>query len=51
MSDLKESLGAIAAARGWDKDMATKVIYGAVAKRTVKIDRRGGGGGKVLFSI
>ncbi len=49
MTGLKELLGVAAKERGWDEMMGTKVIYGAVAKKAVKIDRRGGGGGKVLF--
>ena len=52
MADVKERLGAIAKARGWDgaAEQGTKVVYTAVAKRTVRIDRRGGAGGRVKFA-
>jgi len=50
---IKETLGSTARARGWEggEDMATKIIYTAVGKRVVKIDRRGGSGGKVAFNL
>ncbi|WVR09487.1 hypothetical protein IAU60_006555 [Kwoniella sp. DSM 27419] len=49
---LKSSLEAIAKARGFDGAAAlvNKVIYGAMGKRLVKIDR-GPGGGKVRFTV
>lgn len=61
MPDLKEDLGAIARARGWEGDgltgggggggggLATKCIYHVVAKRVARIDRKGRG--SVLFAI
>ncbi|KAK8854665.1 hypothetical protein IAR55_003404 [Kwoniella newhampshirensis] len=52
MNEMKESLGSVAKARGWDGagGLATKVIYAAVGKRTIRIDRKGGGSGKVSFA-
>lgn len=46
----KENLGAIARARGWVEgdERVSKVIYTAVGKRTIKIDRRVAGG-KIVF--
>ena len=53
MQAIKETLGSTARARGWEggQDIATKIIYMAVGKRVVKIDRRGGSGGKVAFNL
>ncbi|WVN86329.1 uncharacterized protein L203_101492 [Cryptococcus depauperatus CBS 7841] len=52
MNDMKEKLNGIALARGWTgtAQMATKVIYAAVGKRVVTIDRKGGGLGRVKFT-
>ncbi|WWD19191.1 hypothetical protein CI109_103649 [Kwoniella shandongensis] len=52
MNEVKETLGSVAKARGWDGagGLATKVIYAAVGKRTVRIDRKGGGSGRVKFA-
>lgn len=52
LNEVKERLGAMAKARGWDgaDDLGTKAVYGGVGKRVVRIDRRGGGGGKVKFA-
>lgn len=52
MNDVKEQLGSTAKARGWDgaAELGTKIIYAAVGKRVVTIDRRGGAGGKVRFA-
>lgn len=41
MSALKTALGRIAVNAGWAEDMGTKAIYGLVAKRVLRIDRRG----------
>lgn len=60
MSDLKDDLGAVARARGWESSgaeavptaaggMVTKCIYHVVGKRVVKIDRKAGG--RVMFAI
>lgn len=52
MPEAKSGLGAVCRARGWDgaEDLASKTIYAAVGRRAVRIDRRGGGGGKVRFA-
>ncbi|RXK42411.1 hypothetical protein M231_00401 [Tremella mesenterica] len=52
MNDVKDRLAAVVKARGWDDaaGQATKVVYAAVGRRTVKIDRRGGGGGRIKFA-
>ncbi|OCF57571.1 hypothetical protein L486_05030 [Kwoniella mangroviensis CBS 10435] len=44
MNELKEHLGSIAKARNFDgaSSNATKIIYAAVGKRMVRIDRKGG---------
>jgi len=49
---IKETLGTIARARGWDDAdaMANTAFYAGVGKRVWKIDRRAGGGGQVSFS-
>ena len=49
---IKEKLGTIARARGWDDpdSMANTAFYAGVGKRVWKIDRRAGGGGQVSFS-
>lgn len=61
MSDLKDGLGALARARGWEPagaggegvvgagGMVTKCIYHVVGKRVAKIDRKAGA--KVMFAI
>ncbi|WRT68533.1 uncharacterized protein IL334_005510 [Kwoniella shivajii] len=51
MNELKESLTSIAKARKFDgaSGLGTKVIYAAVGKRTVKIERKGGSG-RVRFA-
>ena len=41
MSSLKAALGKLAVKAGWAEDMGTKAIYGLVAKRVLRIDRRG----------
>ncbi|WVQ71989.1 hypothetical protein IAR50_001533 [Cryptococcus sp. DSM 104548] len=52
MNEIKEVLQSIAQARGWGGagQLGTKVIYAAVGKRAVKIDRKGGGAGRVRFA-
>jgi hypothetical protein len=52
MTETKLALAAVTKARGWDasENMATKLVYEAVAKRVVKINRKGGGGGRVTFA-
>lgn len=40
MNVLKSSLGEFAKQRGWAEDLGTKAIYGLVAKRVLRIDRR-----------
>ncbi|OWT38149.1 hypothetical protein C362_04015 [Cryptococcus neoformans Bt1] len=52
MNEVKESLGNVAKERGWDGagGLGTKVIYAAVGKRVVKIERKGGGAGRVRFA-
>ncbi|EIW68286.1 hypothetical protein TREMEDRAFT_57270 [Tremella mesenterica DSM 1558] len=52
MNDVKDRLAAVVKARGWEDaaGQATKVVYAAVGRRTVKIDRRGGGGGRIKFA-
>jgi hypothetical protein len=51
MIEMKEALGEVTTARGWDMDVGTRVIYNVVARKTVKIDRKGGGAGKISFAI
>lgn len=41
MSGIKEELGRVVKARGWPEDLCTKTVYGLVAKRILRIDRRG----------
>ncbi|KAL0247230.1 hypothetical protein I308_104265 [Cryptococcus tetragattii IND107] len=52
MNEIKESLGNVAKEKGWDGagGLGTKVIYAAVGKRVVKIERKGGGAGRVRFA-
>lgn len=52
MNEVKEFLGNVAKERGWDGagGLGTKVIYAAVGKRVVKIERKGGGAGRVRFA-
>ena len=52
MNDIKEQLAVVGQAKGWTEgtDLGTKVVYQAMGKRCVKIDRRGGNGGKVSFA-
>ena len=48
----KDALGAMIRARGWDntQDLETKTVYYGVGNRVLKIDRKGGAGGKVIFA-
>ena len=41
MNVLKSVLGDSAKRNGWSEDLGTKAIYGLVAKRILRIDRRG----------
>lgn len=52
MNEIKESLGSVAKEKGWDGagGLGTKIIYAAVGKRVVKIERKGGGAGRVRFA-
>ena len=52
MNEIKESLANVVKDRGWMEgtDVGTKVVYLALGKRCLKIDRRGGGGGRVSFA-
>ncbi|WWC71448.1 uncharacterized protein I206_105404 [Kwoniella pini CBS 10737] len=52
MNEMKESLTSIAKARNFDgaNTVGTKIIYAAVGKRTISIDRKGGSG-KIRFAI
>lgn len=61
MSELKDELGSLARARGWEPaggdvattsaagGMVTKCIYHVVGKRVAKIDRKAGA--RVMFAI
>lgn len=53
MQASKDTLGSIVKARGWtfEDDFITKTIYAGVGKRVVKIDRKGGFGGRVFFAL
>ncbi|WWC63424.1 uncharacterized protein I303_106026 [Kwoniella dejecticola CBS 10117] len=52
MTDLKEQLTSIAKARQFDgaNTVGTKMIYAAVGKRAIRIDRKGGSG-KIRFAV
>jgi len=56
MNEAKESIAAMVRARGWETDleaaegMSNRTIYGAMGKKVIRIDRRGGGMGRVRFA-
>ena len=53
LQSAKESLESVARARGWegDEEHITRIIYVGVGKRILKIDRKGGGGGRLCFAV
>jgi hypothetical protein len=50
-NELSETMTAHAVAKGWDKALGQKALLGCVGRRIVKIDRRGPGGGTVMFNL
>ena len=56
MNEVKERIASMIRARGWEMDLAAaeglsnRTIYGAMGKKVVRIDRRGGGMGRVRFA-
>lgn len=50
MPKLKAQLETVCAERGWDARLAQSAVYGGVAKRLIKIDRKAGKGGIVRFA-
>lgn len=54
LNEVKATLASIAKARNFGDgvELGTKTIYGAVGKKVIKIDRRGGGpGGRLVFNL
>ncbi len=41
MADLKKSVEELAQERGFGRDLGARTVYGCVAKRLLKIDRKG----------
>jgi hypothetical protein len=56
MNETKERIAAMIRARGWETELeaaealSNRTIYGAMGKKVVRIDRRGGGMGRVRFA-
>lgn len=52
MIEVKENLASVSRARGWDgaEGLTNKVIFTAVGKKIIRIDRRGKPGGSLRFA-
>lgn len=50
-NELSEAMTAHAVTKGWDKALGQKALLGCVGRRILKIDRRGPGGGTVMFNL
>lgn len=50
--EVKANLEAVARARGWDgpTDHASRTVFVCVGRKLARLDRRGGGGGRMRFS-
>lgn len=51
--EIKANLEAVARARDWDgpADHASRTFYVCVGRKFVRLDRRGGGGGRMRFLV